>query len=251
MDKDTDIGGSRGGFPDTHRSAVLAARSDDPEVRGRAFDTLVRGYWKPIYKYIRFKWNADNEEAKDLTQGFFAQAMEKGYFDRYQSDLGTFRTFLRTCLDRYVANEKAAAGRIKRGGDIVVLSLDFDAAEAELSRHAPPADRSPDEYFDREWIRNVFSLAVDSVRETFQSNGKAVHFELFERYDLSDADAEQRPTYDRLAEEFGLKYTQVTNYLAAARRAFRRSVLEHLRDMTGGDADYRREARLLLGDDAL
>ena len=251
MDKDTDIGGSREGFPETHRSAVLAARSDDPDARKKAFGTLVAGYWKPAYKYVRFKWNASNEEAKDLTQGFFARAMEKGFFDSYEPELGTFRTFLRTCLDRYVANEKAAAGRLKRGGDIAILSLDFDAAEAELSRNAPPADGSPDEYFDREWIRSVFGLAVDSVRDAFRSNGKGVHFELFERYDLSDTDAGERPTYDRLAEKFGLEYTQVTNYLAAARRAFRKSVLQQLRAMTGSEADFRREARLLLGDDAV
>ena len=78
MERDTDIGGGQSRFPATRHSAVVASASADPEERTRAFGTLVTSYWKPVYKYVRIKWNAGNEEAKDLTQGFFTQAMEKG-----------------------------------------------------------------------------------------------------------------------------------------------------------------------------
>lgn len=77
MDQDTDIGGPGQRFPPTRHSAIVAARSEDPEERKRAFETIIAGYWKPAYKYIRIKWQSSNEDAKDLTHGFFTSAIEK------------------------------------------------------------------------------------------------------------------------------------------------------------------------------
>jgi hypothetical protein len=39
----------------------------------------------------------------------------------------------------------------------------------------------------------------------------------------------------------------VTNYLAAARREFRKEVLARLREMTATEAEFQNEARALLG----
>ena len=72
-----------------------------------------------------------------------------------------------------------------------------------------------------------------------------LHFELFERYDLDDSDA--KISYVQLAAEFHLAVTDVTNYLAFARREFRRSVLDQLYEMTGSEEEFHREAQALLG----
>ena len=72
-----------------------------------------------------------------------------------------------------------------------------------------------------------------------------IHFELFERYDLQDDDCPS--SYAQLAQELGLAATDVINYLAFARREFRRCVLEQLREMTASDEEFRREAQALLG----
>ena len=117
MDPDTDIGGPLHKFPITNHSAIVAARSDDEIIRRRAFDTILNSYWKPVYKYVRLKWQAGNEDAKDLTQGFFANAFEKNHFASYDAAKASFQTFLRTCLDRFVANERKAGQRLKRGGE--------------------------------------------------------------------------------------------------------------------------------------
>src|SRR2546425_11230201 len=68
MDQDTDIGGPNHRFPVTQLSAIIASRSQDQQVRERALATIVESYWKPAYKYIRIRWQAANEDAKDLTQ---------------------------------------------------------------------------------------------------------------------------------------------------------------------------------------
>jgi hypothetical protein len=56
-----------------------------------------------------------------------------------------------------------------------------------------------------------------------------------------------RPTYDELARRFETTTVDVTNQLAGARRDFRRIVLELLRELTVSEAEFRLEARALLG----
>lgn len=244
MDPDTDIGGPLHRFPVTNHSAIIRARSDDQIVRQRAFDTILAGYWKPAYKYIRLKWQAGNEDAKDLTQGFFATAFEKNYFATYDAGKASFQTFLRTCLDAFVANERKAGQRLKRGGDMDHYQLDFLTAEHELASHA--SDLSPEDYFYREWIRGMFATSVEALRARCEESGRSVHFQLFERYDLSD---DANVSYASLAGEFNLEPATVNNYLAAVRREFRRIVIEKLREMTATDEEFRTEARSLLGVD--
>ena len=236
-------------FPVTRLSAIVAASSANHEERTRAFEVLVSAYWMPVYKYVRIKWNKPTEDARDLTQGFFLEAMEKNFFGRYDPSKARFRTFLRTCLDGFVANENKAASRIKRGGDATILSLDFDGAEDQLRIAARPAAGAIDEYFEQEWARSVFSLALESFRAQMLNSGKETHLRLFERYVLDDDDEAPKTSYKALAAEFNLSTTDVTNYLALARREFRRIVLEKLRELTATDEEFHREARALLGVD--
>lgn len=247
MTDDTGIGGPGGGrFPATRHSAVLAAQSADLIERERGLAILVETYWKPAYKYLRVRFRESNEDAKDLTQGFFTRALEKDFFDGYDPARGSFRTYLRTCLDRYVANEKKAAGRAKRSPGTPLIPLDFDAAEGEISRQVPAGGQTLEQYFHAEWVRSLFSLAVDKLREECALRGKDLPYRLFERYEL-DRDPDEKLTYERLASEFGIPATQVTNFLAFARREFRRIVLEKLREITANDHEFREEARSLLG----
>src|SRR4030095_14753896 len=132
-DPDTDIGGPLRNFPETNRSAIVAVRSEEPQVRQRAMGEILDSYWKPVYKYIRIKWSAGNEDAKDLTQGFFGNAFEKNYFAEYDPAKASFQTFLRTCVDGFVANQPKSELRLKRGGGLEHVSLDFQGADNELA----------------------------------------------------------------------------------------------------------------------
>jgi RNA polymerase sigma-70 factor (ECF subfamily) len=207
MDTDTGIGGAGGGaFPDTRLSAVQGAASEDTRERRAGWDRVVRSYWKPVYKYIRIRWRMSNEDAKDLTQEFFARAIERGYFARYDPARARFSTFVRTCLDRFLANEAQAAARLKRGGGMRRVEQ-FDEPAA-------------DDYFHREWERAVFREAIEAVRQKIDPR----RFAVFEQYDL--AESGDRPGYRELAERHGIKETDVTNHLAAARRELRRALRE-------------------------
>jgi RNA polymerase sigma factor (sigma-70 family) len=234
-------------FPATRRSVVRAVADTDPGVRRAALDALIASYWKPVYKYLRIKWRLAAADAEDVTQEFFARALEKGTFSGYDPDRARFRTFLRTCLDRFAANEQKAAGRLKRGGAAVLLSLDFPGAEGELAHQEIPDSLSMDDYFHREWVRSLFARAVEALRAESVRLGKEVQFRLFERYDLDPPAGEERVTYAELAREQGVTAVQVTNWLAAARRDFRRQVLAALAELTGSEEEFRAEARQILG----
>ncbi|MBI1848889.1 MAG: sigma-70 family RNA polymerase sigma factor [Planctomycetes bacterium] len=243
MERETQMGGPNGSFPVTHHSIIVDVRSGDSGVRRAAFDALVATYWKPVYKCLRVKWRVSNDDAKDLTQAFFARALEKGFFDRYDATKARFRTFLRICLDGFVANEQKAAGRLRRGGGVETLPLDFDEAEGELARAEARDGVDVDEYFRQEWMRSLFAIAV----ETLRGRCGPVAFAIFERYDLDDRN--QGITYASLATDLDVPVTQVTNHLAAARRQFRGILLEKLREVCGSDEEFRDEAHQLLGVD--
>lgn len=243
---DTDIGGARAAFPETPASAVLAARSDDPVARARGFSALVAAYWKPVYKSVRVRFRKTNEEAKDLTQAFFTRALEREMFRSYDPTRARFRTFVRSCLSNFVLNEEEAAQRLKRGGGTLLLSLDFEQAEQEVDFAA--ADVSFEEAFDRDLATSLQSMARRELEEILEARGKAVYLRVFERYDL--VDAADRPTYSALAEELGIKSTDVTNYLHHTRAQLRRIVLRKLREITASEEEFRDEARAVLGVDA-
>lgn len=244
MDIDTDIGGPLHRFPVTSHSAIIAAGSADVHVRQRALETIVASYWKPAYKYIRIKWQASNEDAKDLTQGFFATAIEKSYFAGYDASKASFQTFFRTCLDRFIANQKKSDRRLKRGARSDHLSLDFAGAESELAGNLPAPELNPEEFFQREWVRSLFTLSVEALEEVYNQTGRELQFKIFELYDLQES-AEGKVSYSSLANEFELKTTDVTNYLAAARRDFRKLLLEKVRELTGTEAEFQAEVRSL------
>jgi len=245
MTDDTGIGGVRQQFPSTHWSLIEGTRSPHAEERRRALDTLITAYWKPVYKYIRLHWKKENEPAKDLTQEFFARLVEKGLLARFDPDRARLRTYLRVCVDGLVMNEDKAAQRVKRGGDVTLLPLDFEWAEGELHQLEVAAACNPEELFSREFARSLFGLALGRLRRELEEKGKSLHFELLELYDIEEGG--KQLTYDEVAQRFRIKPTDVTNYLAYARREFRRIVLDELHAMTATEDEFRREAQTLLG----
>ena len=235
-------------FPVTRQSAICALKSTDQAARAAAYDTVLASYWKPTYKFVRLKWRVSREVAEDLTQGFFATAFEKQYFERYDPELARFHTFLRTCIERYVANQRKYDNRKKRSSGSPQVSLDFEVAESEFVGQRIPTNLSMDEYLYREWVRSLLGLAIETLRNESSARGRDLHFAVFERYDLEREETDGI-TYQTLAAEFSLNAVTVTNYLASIRRDFRRIVLDLLRDLTASDEEFRNEARHLLGID--
>jgi RNA polymerase sigma factor (sigma-70 family) len=229
-------------FPVTRHSIVERIRDGNAEARRIAFDDVVNAYWKPVYLHLRLTWRLSPEDAQDFAQGFFADAFDKAWLERFDPAKARFRTFVRLCVDRYVMNARQAEGRLKRGGGVQLVSLDFEAAERQLPADSPAA--SPDAQFQQEFIRALFERTVNTLRDELRAARREAYFVLFERYDLSP---DEGVSYGQLAREFGMTTTQVTNRLARVRRRFREIALEYLRSVCASDQEFQREARDVFG----
>ncbi len=231
MDPDTTMGGPHGQFPSTQLS-LLEAASSGAALPNEALERVSVLYWKPVYRFIRVKFRKNNEDAKDLTQSFFATALQRDFFARFDPAKASFRTYLRMAVERFAASQHAAANRQKRGGGVEFEPVEEQAVTSE----------SPEDVFEREWQRQLFVLALDDLRAHCEGCGKQLQFEVFEAYDLAGGD---RPSYADLAARHGVAETSVTNYLAWARRMLRQFVTERLRGVTAGERDLRDEMRRL------
>jgi DNA-directed RNA polymerase specialized sigma24 family protein len=247
MSHDEYSGGGR--FPATHKSVVEAARSEDLAERAQALDVLCTVYWKPVYKYVRLRWNRAAADAQDLTQGFFAELLERELLNRFDANKSRLRTYLRLCVDSFVMNEDKAARRQKRGGNIQHVALDFAGAEEELRAAAIEAaslasPESLEAFFEKEWVRSLFAFAVENLRQLCVEKRREETFQLFEAYDLEGDD---NVSYEQLAAESGMTVTEVTNALAWARREFRKIALERLRELCSTENEFLREAKAVFG----
>ncbi|HXJ90647.1 MAG TPA: sigma-70 family RNA polymerase sigma factor [Candidatus Binatia bacterium] len=229
MDADTAIGGPSGQFPSTRVSLLEAVASGLSEA---ATNQVMALYWKPVYRFIRIKFQKCNEDAKDLTQGFFASALQRDFFARFDPAKASFRTYLRMTVERYAANQHAAANRQKRGGEV-----EFEPVDDQVI-----ATESPEAEFEREWRRQLFCLGLEDLRAHCQDTGKQLQFSIFEEYDLSERD---RISYSDLASKYDIPETTVTNYLAWARRTLRAFITERLRATTSGPKELHDEMRWL------
>jgi RNA polymerase sigma factor (sigma-70 family) len=228
---------------------VEAIRDADPEARRSAFDVLVTAYWRPVYAHLRKRWQLEPADAEDLTQEFFARSLGSGFLEGYDPARARFRTYVRACLDRFVANARRDERRLKRGGGVSLVPLDFLQVECELAAGGGDGrDGDPDAWFEREWIRGLFTDAVADLRAACRDTPRQIRFAVFERYDLVPGSDADRPSYRELGETLSLPVTQVTNHLAWARRELRRIVLERLRFLTATDAEFRAEAEDLFGE---
>jgi hypothetical protein len=236
-------------FPATRWSIVDAARSPRAEEREHALAALCAAYWRPVYKYLRIRWNRPVDDAQDLTQGFFVEILERDLLSRYDPAKSRLRTYLRLCADSFVMNQDKAASRQKRGGHVLHVALDFQKAEGELREQvvepaAIPSPESMEEFFEKEWIRSLFTLAVEDLRSLCDQRGRANTFLLFEEYDL---DGDQGISYDHLSRKYAVPVTEVTNSLAWARREFRRIAIGRLREICGSDEEFERERLSVFG----
>ncbi len=161
-------------FATTHWSVVLAAKETDSAPAQSALETLCRGYWYPIYVYVRRKGYGP-DEAQDLTQEFFAQLIAKEHLRLADQKKGKFRTFLLAMLDYFLAREWSRAHRQKRGGQFVFISLDQQTPEERYQLDLADSE-TPEKKFLRHWALTVLEQAMNTLEHECCENGKAALF---------------------------------------------------------------------------
>ena len=175
-------------FATTRWSMVLAAAGGAPsEQADRALAELCAGYWYPLYAYVRRR-GYDAEDARDLTQAFFARLLERQGLASADPARGRFRSFLLTALKNFLTSEWRRQAAEKRGGSAEVVSI--DAADAERRYLAEPADtRTPEALYERRWALALLDRAVADVRRGYADRGQTELFDALKVYLGRDAAA--------------------------------------------------------------
>jgi DNA-directed RNA polymerase specialized sigma24 family protein len=230
---DTTLGGPDRAFPKTVMDLLSGLRDPSAEARQVALGELGLRYWKPVYTYIRLTWPRPNEEAKDLAQGFFLWLLEGDRLKNYDRERSGFRTYLKLLLKHFVNRQDEARECLKRGGGRQVVPLGADDALPD------PGSGDPERLFDRAWRRDLLDGALERVRRRYNASGKSKQFQAFEEYDLRSGS--DRPTYGKLAEQMGLKVTDVHNYLFAIREEIREEVRAEISRTTSTPDQFREE----------
>jgi RNA polymerase sigma-70 factor (ECF subfamily) len=190
---------NRGDFATTRWSVVLGAgRQLDPNAAA-ALGELCKRYWYPLYAYVRRR-SRDADEARDLTQEFFARLLEKNVLAVAAPERGQFRSFLLTALKHFLANERERVGAQKRGGGRLPLSLDFEFGETRF-RTEPAHQLTADRLFERQWTITLLDRVMAELREEFAAGGKLRQFELLRG---SIVGADKAASYAQLGESLGL-----------------------------------------------
>ncbi len=191
--------GGTGRFATTHWSVVLAAGKSSSAQHKQALSTLCQTYWFPLYAYLRrVGYNA--HESADYTQGFFAKMLEKHYLRQVKPRPGKFRSFLLASLKHFVANERARARAVKRGGGRTVLSFDFENAENQYALE-PADDLSPDKVFEKSWALTVLERTMDRLEAELAGKNKQKLFDHLRVYIAAEASS---IPYREAAAELGM-----------------------------------------------
>lgn len=221
-------------FPSTRWSIILAHRdrknaplesSEGGESSLRELaQELCRDYWRPVYSYIRVD-GYGREDAEDLTQGFFAAALESDLFEKADPAVGKLRSYLLGALKHYLSRERRRVGAQKRGGHFLMVSLDTIGEENSRGFAIVPAspEMPPDRAFDRRWAECLLVSALDQLRGEFAESGKLPVYEALRPFLDGGGDL------DELAGRLGVSEGAARVALHRARKRYReliRSVIQ-------------------------
>ena len=203
-------------FAATHWSVVLAAQGSTTAAQA-ALDKLCRTYWRPIYGFVR-RQGVGPEEAKDLTQGFFAHLIESRAYTRADPERGRFRAFLLGALKYFIADERKRERAQKRGGGAALLPLD-QAAIAEAEARAGGLERwSAERVYEQEWALTLLRRALKRLAEECALAGKRDLFESLKSH-LSPGSGTRVP-YGQIATRLGRSAGTLRSDVARLRERF-------------------------------
>jgi RNA polymerase sigma factor (sigma-70 family) len=227
-------------FTTTHWSVVLAAQGPSPAAE-EALEKLCRTYWRPIYGFVRLQ-GVGPEEAKDLTQGFFALLLERRDLNAVRQEKGRLRSYLLTSLRHFLTNERNRAMAIKRGEGQRLIPLE-DLREREQVGLEPAETLPADQIYERRWALAVLDHVLARLGDEYRAAG---NIRLFGRLQKSLTDEPDRPFPADTARELGMTENAVRQALYRLRQRYRQLLHEEIAHTVMVPADVEDELRHLI-----
>jgi|688.fasta_scaffold32240_8 DNA-directed RNA polymerase specialized sigma24 family protein len=173
--------GGSAAFFTTRWTMVLRARGDAPEAKA-ALGELCEAYWMPVFNFLRREGRGE-DQSREIAQEFICRLLSRPGIDKADPEKGRFRSYLLGALKNFLAETKRNEGRLKRGGDAVIESIDSGGTETSPGWQIPdPSAEVPDSYFDRQWALAIMDRSLKTVQATFGKAGKEAHFEVLKAW---------------------------------------------------------------------
>ena len=232
----TDIGGTGEVFLTTHWSLIQGVDSSNKDKSRALIGLLMNRYWKPIYCYLRRK-GCDNEQAKDLTQGFFHEVvLERHLIENADTAKGRFRSFLLMALDRYLVNVQQMETAQKRmpKGKLVPIDM-VEPPELPGTLMSSTAEYA----FCYAWVSDLLERVLQQVEARCYEDGKTIHWCIFRDRLLKPIIERSDPVSIKdLCARYGIEdSSKVSNMIVTVKRRFQTILKQHLRDTVISD-DY-------------
>lgn len=237
---DDSVAGKGGQFMSTSWSAVFLSAQSQAPGSDRAREEFCQLYWYPLYAFIRRR-GYNEDDARDLTQGFFLFILDRKALQRATPAKGKFRSFLLGSLKNYLSNVYQHENAIKRGGKIDFVSVDFSDGEDRYSQE--PADLlTPEKVFDANWALTLLGQAIERLKGEYSAQGKGIIFEALRPFlDLSGA--AEAPSYEVVAEKLKVTGAGVKTLIHRLRKRYsemlRAVVAQTVTDPSEIDAEIR------------
>jgi len=223
----TDIGGTGEVFLTTHWSLIQGVHSSEKGENIALIGLLMNRYWKPVYCYLRRK-GYNNEQAKDLTQGFFHEVvLERHLIENADATKGRFRSFLLMALDRYLVNVQQMETAQKRVPKGRFVPLDI-IEPSDLPQSLMSSE--PEDTFSYTWISDLLERVLEQVEAKCYEDGKAVHWCIFRDRLLRPIIERTEPvSIKELCDKYGIEDSaKVSNMIVTVKRRFQAALKQHL-----------------------
>jgi len=219
----TSMGGIRKAFLTTHWSLIGEINQNEDQDR-MLIGLLLERYWKPVYCFLRGKGH-DNEQAKDLTQGFLHEVvLNRDLVSRADPAQGRFRTFLLHALTQYLVDQQRKDRAQKRIPPDKLVHLDLSDPLA-LPDHL--CELEPEQSFDYTWKVELLERVIDEVRDSYVKRGMDTHWSIFQARLLDPIlTGQEPPSFRQICAQHQIAHeTQASNMFKTVKRLFQ-SVLK-------------------------
>jgi len=241
----TSLGGPNEVFQTTQWTEIIGLRTDNEGLRREILNRIISKYWKPVYCYLRRK-GYDNEEAKDLTQGFVYEILlGRDLVDKADRAKGRFRTYLLTALSRYATSAHRAATAEKKMPRQGLVRLDeFETA----CLPGPASGCTPEDAFNYAWASALLDQVLDEVRKGYDTAGKTVYWEVFAARVVGPIlDGTPLPPLSELCARHGIAdESTASNMIITVKRRFRAVLHQRVRPFVDSETEVEAEIRDLM-----
>jgi RNA polymerase sigma factor (sigma-70 family) len=227
-------------FTTTHWSVVLEAQGESPAAQ-EALEKLCRTYWRPIFAFLR-RQGISSEEAEDVTQGFFAELLERRSLSAVRKEKGRLRSFLLGGLKYFLANEERRAMAVKRGKGQRPIPLE-ELRAGERIETEPADPMTPDQIYERRWALTVLEQVLDRLKNEYRTAGNAALFDSFKEL-LPDEPGS--PSQAEIATQLGMTENAIRQAFYRFRQRYQSLLREEIASTVATPGDIEDELRHLI-----